>query len=355
MVLQGHGDAMPLRRSHRRKQAQSSAHVSESPNVMTTFNRAHAHVETQTRTDRKSRGVSLESQERMWGWIFLSPWLIGFLLFTLLPMLASLLFSFTNFNLTQPGQIQFIGFANYQKLFQDPFVAESLSATIHYGMIALPASIILPLALAALLNAKNLWGKRFFRTLFYMPYIVPAVSAAYIWNGYLNTDSGWLNRALGLFGIQGPNWLFDTRWIYPALFIVGLWVIGNAMLTTLAAMQTVPTELYEAAKVDGAGAVRTYFSITLPMISPVIFYNLILSLIGLFRYFDIPYILTNGSGQPGNATMFYNIYLYRVAFRFQDMGYGATLAWALFAIALVITILVFLSARYWVYYAGGED
>jgi multiple sugar transport system permease protein len=293
---------------------------------------------------------------QVWGIIFLSPWLIGFIGLTLFPMAASLVLSFTDYNLNRADQINWIGLQNYHKmLFIDPLVGTSLAATFRFALIALPLSIILPVALAALLNAKQLMAKRLFRTLFYMPYMVPVVSAVYIWQGMLNSEAGWINRALEGIGITGPQWLNDVTWIYPALNIIGLWGIGNAFLITLASMQGVPTELYEASTVDGAGPWRRFRHITLPMISPVIFYNLVLSVIGLFRYFEIPYILSQGTGRPGSSTMFFNIHLYKTAFVFKDMGYGSALAWLLFFLAFIATIALFLSARYWVYYAHSED
>jgi multiple sugar transport system permease protein len=175
-----------------------------------------------------------------------------------------------------------------------------------------------------------------------------------IWQGMLNSETGWINRLLEQIGIAGPDWLNDVNWIYPAMNVIGLWGIGNAMLITLASMQGVPTELYEAATVDGAGAWRRFRNITLPMISPVIFYNLVLSVIGLLRVFEIPYILSQGTGRPGGATMFFNIHLYKTSFVFNDMGYGSALAWMLFAIALAATLFLFFTSRYWVYYASGE-
>jgi ABC-type sugar transport system permease subunit len=170
----------------------------------------------------------------------------------------------------------------------------------------------------------------------------------------LNSETGWFNRLLGEFGIAGPNWLFSVEWIYPALAIIGLWGVGNAMLITLSSMQGVPTELYEAARVDGASGWQRFRKITVPMISPVIFYNLVLSVIGLFRYFEVPFILKEGSGDPGNSTLFFNIHLYKTAFTFKDMAYGSTLAWLLFVIAFSVTLLLFWSARYWVYYPAGD-
>lgn len=300
------------------------------------------------------KSFGLERSQKLWGIAFLSPWIIGFLAFTLVPMVASLAFSFTDFDLLNPDQIQFIGFANYTRLFSDPQVASSARASLLYSVIALPVAILSPILMAALLSSKSLWLRRLFTTLFYMPYMVPVVSAAFIWQGFLNEQTGWLNRILDIFGIAGPNWINSVEWIYPALVLIGLWGIGNAMLITLAGMQGVPTELYEAARVDGANRFTTFFRITIPIISPVIFYNLILTVIGLFRYFELPYILGRGQGQPGGATYFYNIHLYKNAFTYQDMGYGSTLAWVLFMAAMLVTGFLFLTSRFWVYYGNEE-
>ncbi len=300
--------------------------------------------------------LSLQQIRQLWGWVFLSPWIIGFLAFDFAPMIASFVFTFTDLQLTKPDQVQFIGLDNYRTLIHDANVGKSLRVTLVFMLFALPISIIIPLALATLLNSKQLWGRRLFRTLFYMPYMVPVISITYIWNGFLNAQSGWLNRFIeNVLGLDGPNWLYSSTYIYPALLMIGIWGTGNAMLTLLASMQTVPTELYEAARVDGANTVTVFRHITLPLITPMIFYNLILALIGLFRYFDIPYILSRGTGGPNDITLFYNIYFYRVAFTYDRMGYGATLAWLLFVIALSVTIFFFATARRWVYYAGGND
>lgn len=301
---------------------------------------------------RKTR--TLQQQQRLWGWIFLSPWLIGFVIFTAAPIIASLIFTFTDFTLAKPGQISFVGLKNWQKLFSDPLAITALGVTIKFALIAVPVGILVPLGLAAMLNSKFLFGKRLWRTLFYMPYMVPAVSGIFIWQSFLNGQTGWLNRILRLIGMDPPNWLQDENWILPAFVLMGLWGVGNAMLTMLATMQGVPTELYEAADVDGAGAWTKFRKITIPMISPVIFYNLVLSVIGLMSYFNVPYIITRGTGQPNNAAYFYNMHLYKTAFTFFDMGYGATQAWFIFIVALVLTLGLFATARRWVYYASGD-
>lgn len=321
---------------------------------MTVFDEARTLAGERTKIRRPLS--PLEKTQARWGWLFLSPWIIGFLLFTFLPMLASLGFSFTDFNITRPDEIAFNGLDNYRRLFTDPDLRQALKVTFRFFALAVPFSIIQPIAMAALLNARNLRGKRFFTTLFYMPFMVPVVSAIIIWRGVMNPQTGWINRLLATIGIAGPDWLNSTTWVYPALIIIGLWGAGNAMLYTLIGMQNVPTELYDAGKVDGATGFQRFFYITLPMITPIIFYNLVLAVIGLFQYFTIPWILTRaGTQDPGQAQLFYNIHFYKTAFTYQDMGYGATLAWLLFAIAMSLTVLLFWSAKYWVYSPGGTD
>jgi len=304
---------------------------------------------------KKKRGTQ-QSRETRWGLFFLSPWILGFTIFTAIPMLASLFFSFTNYNPIHPDQMQWVGLFNYQRLFNDPQLTNAIKVTLRFAAISLPFSIILPLSAAVLVNSKNLMGKNIFRTLFYMPYMIPVVVGVMVWGGILNSESGWLNVAIKwVLGIEGPQWFQDERWVVPALTIMGFWGIGNTMLTLLAGLQNVPTELYEAAKVDGAGPVRSFFKITLPMISPVIFYNLTLALIGSFQYFTQAYIISNGRGDPNGSTMFYNLYLYKTAFGFLDMGYGCTLAWTMFVVVLLLTIGLFATSNKWVYYAGGND
>ncbi len=298
--------------------------------------------------------MSIERRQRLWGWFFLSPWIFGFVVFTAAPILASLVFTFTDFNLGS-SEIHFVGLKNWQALFTDPLALTSLWTTIKFALFALPIGILVPLGLAALMNSKMLAGKRLWRTLFYMPYMVPAVSGIFVWLSFLNGQTGWLNRILTMVGVADPpNWFQDEGWILQAFVIMGLWGIGNAMLTMLATMQGVPTELYEAADVDGANGITKFLRITLPMISPVIFYNVVLSVIGLMQYFETPYIATRGTGHPGTAAYFFNMHLYKTAFTFFDMGYGSTLAWLMFIIALTLTIVLFATSRRWVYYSNGD-
>ncbi len=306
------------------------------------------------------------ARREMWmGLGFLAPWIIGFLAFTFIPMIATLVFSFLDLKITDGimKAPEFIGFGNYAQLFRDGQVWNSggggtpgsIWITIRFGLIALPVGIFLPLFLALLMNNKNLKGQMFFRSLFYMPYIVPFVASVFLWGGMLNPETGWINRALLALGMPKesvPLWANDINWVYPSYVIMGIWGVGNAMLIMLAGLQGVPTELYDAAKVDGANGWQAFWNVTFPMISPVIFYNLVLSIVGLFQYFLVPLVVNNGTGRPGGATLFYNLYLYKTFFTFQDMGYGSTLAWFLFLVILVVTISLFATAKYWVYYAG---
>lgn len=307
-----------------------------------------------------------EMRNGLW---MISPWLIGFTIFTFLPMMATLLFSFLELNITDGifSSPKFVGFENYKQLWIDPQAGvnpmkwfssatpSSMLITIRFALIALPVGIFFPLGLALLMNNKHLKGQFIFRSLFYMPFIVPFVASVFLWGGMLNSETGWINRFLLFLGVAKdalPGWANDVNWVYPTYVIMGIWGVGNAMLIMLAGLQGVPTELYDAAKVDGANSWKTFWNITFPMISPVIFYNLTLNIIGLFQYFLVPLVVNNGTGRPGGATIFYNLYMYKTFFTFQNMSYGSTLAWFLFLVILLVTVLLFWSAKYWVYYAG---
>jgi multiple sugar transport system permease protein len=311
----------------------------------------------------------LARREFLSGMLYISPWIIGFLAFTLIPMLATLLFSFMNLKVTQGilSTPHFVGFANYATMLKDTQLWKigagksawgSMWITIRFGLIALPIGIFLPLGIALLMNSKHLIGQNFFRSMFYMPYIIPFVASVFLWNGVLNPELGWVNKILMALGVPKtsvPGWANDVNWVYPAYVIMGIWGIGNAMLTMLAGMQAVPTDLYDSAKVDGANDWQSFWNVTFPMISPVIFYNLILSIVGLFQYFLVPLAINQGTGEPGGATMFYNLYLYKTFFNFQNMSYGSTLAWVLFLFIMVVTVILFATARYWVFYASEKQ
>lgn len=302
--------------------------------------------------DKNPPRTSLARREAMWGWLFISPWLIGFLFLTLAPMVATFIFTFTNINLIQDTPLRFVGLDNYAHLLEDARTWDALGVTFKFAAIALPVGLVLPFAIALMLNSKSLRGSRYFQALFFMPFVIPFVAAIFAWSGMLNPEAGWINGTLNFFGINGPNWLNDPSWVYPALVMVGLWGIGSAVIINLAGMQNVPTELYDAARVDGAGWWGQLRNVTLPLMSPVIFYSITLGTVGVLQYFLVPLVLYSGDGRPGGSTFFFNIYLYKTFFTFQDMSFGATLAWMLFVIILALTLLLFWSAKYWVYYAG---
>lgn len=288
-------------------------------------------------------------RESLWGLAFISPWILGALAFTLLPMGASFVISLTNFDPRYPDAVQSVGLANYQRMLADPLVLQSLGVTLKFAAVMLPLTLAVSLGLAMLVNNPKLIGRTVFRTLFYMPTQIPIIATTLIWQGVLNLHTGWLNYALGAVGIAGPDWLNSTFWVYPGLSLMSLWGTGTMMLIALAGLQSVPTELYEAARIDGAGRWAQFRNVTFPMVSPVLFYNLIIALIGTFQYFTQAYVITNGRGDPDNATLFFNLNLYREGWRYYDMGYAATLAWLLFVIVLSITVILFRTRSRWVY------
>ena len=293
-------------------------------------------------------------REALWGYAFVGPWLIGLVLFTAGPMLASLVMSVTDFNLVKPEATKFVGLDNYARLASDPTIGQSLVATFKFALLAIPITMGASLGFAVLLNHPRLAFKGPLRALVYLPIMIPLVASTLVWIGFLNTETGWLNAILGSLGLPQPDWINSEAWIYPALSLMGLWGIGNFMLINIAGLQSVPTELYEAARMDGAGPWTQFRRITIPLMSPVLLYNLVIILIGTFQYFTQAYTMTNGRGDPNNATLFMNLVLYREGFVFNHMGYAAAIAWLLFVVVLVLTLILFAFARRRVYYAGGE-
>lgn len=301
----------------------------------------------------RSRWKGISDRESVTGLLYVSPFIVGFVLFAAVPMIASFVLSLTNFDPREPDEIVFIGLDNYTRLLNDPVVAESLLVTLRFALLVVPSSLVFALAIAMLVNSKLLAGRNAFRTLFYLPMQIPIVASTLVWIGVLHATTGWLNLSLGAIGIEGPNWLQSTTWVGPALALMGLWGIGNMMLIFLAGLQGVPTELYDAAKVDGASHWASFRNVTLPLISPVLFYNLIISLIATFQYFTQAFVISNGRGDPDRATLFFNLNLYRQAFGFFNMGYASALAWVLVVIVLGLTIVLFRTSRSWVF-EGGE-
>lgn len=300
----------------------------------------------------KPRRRLIDNQTK-WFLIFISPWLVGFILFYALPIIASFGFSLFDFNLVNPEEAKYIGFGNWRRaLFEDPQVPQAFLVTFKFAFITLPVGLIFSMAVALVLNSPKLWGKNLFRTLFYMPTVFPFVAAVLIWAGILNEQSGWINLFLKSIGLESVRWLADPSVIYFTYTLLGIWAIGNTILITLAGLQGVPTVLYEAAEIDGAGYWPRMFNVTLPIISPVIFYNLVLGVIGLMQYFLQPFVMNGGSGYPDGSTRFIMIYFYKQAFNFFNMGYGATLAWLIFLVGVVLAGALFGTSRRWVYYAG---
>jgi multiple sugar transport system permease protein len=269
-------------------------------------------------------------------------------------MLYSLGASFTDLVLVRPNAVKFVGLDNWTRLFGDPLVLKSLLVTANFLLIAVPISLGLPLLMAVLLNSEHLVAKPLYRALFFMPVLIPGVATAAIWKGVLNVQAGWINMALRSMGIPAPDWLGQAQWVIPALSLIATWSVGNAMVIMLAGLQNVPTELYDAAKVDGANAWYRFLRISIPMISPVIFYNLVLATIAAFQYFLTAFVLYQNTAGPDNAALFYMMNLYREAFVYYNMGYASALAWGLFIIGLLVTLGLFASAKRWVYYAGGD-
>ena len=285
--------------------------------------------------------------ESLNAWIFVLPWILGFFLFTGGPILASLVISFTHWDIVNPPQ--WAGLANYETMLSDPLFFQSLKVTTMYALVAVPLQIVVGLFVAILLNMKiRLIGV--YRTLFYLPAVLPIVSVAVMWRWILSRDWGLINWFLSLFGVYGPGWLSEPEWALPALILMSLWGVGAGMLIYLAGLQGIPTDLYEAAKVDGAGPWAQFLYVTLPMISPVILFQLVVGLIAAFQVFAQPFIMTQGG--PQNATLFYLLHLFRNAFEFFRMGYASALSWVLFMYIAILTLLIFRFSAAWVFYEG---
>ena len=305
----------------------------------------------------RRRISALERGRIRWGLFFMAPWFIGFLAFQLLPIISTIFLSFTDYSATKefaPGNFNMVGFNNYARLFSDPQLLQSVGVTLKFAAIAVPLGLIVPLAFALLVNSKHLLAPNVFRTLYFLPSVIPIVAGVMVFQGVLNAQSGWINLALKSIGIEGPRWLSDPTWAVPALNLLSLWAVGNAMIILLAGLQGVPTELLEAATVDGANGVQRFFRITVPMISPVIFYNITLGVIGAFQYFVAAMLIGGRNGDPQGATLFYNLHFYRQAFVFNDMGYGSALALLMFVTVMILTGIMFSVGQKAVYYAGGE-
>lgn len=283
------------------------------------------------------------------GLLFISPWLAGFLLLSLYPLVMSVYYSFTDFNVVRPPV--WTGLSNYRELFfQDPLFWKALYNTCYYTAFAVPLGLFVSLSLALLLH-QNIPARPVFRTIFFLPSIVPIVASSMLWLWVLNPGNGLINTALReVFGIDGPGWIADEYWSKPSLILMSLWGVGGAMVIFLAGLGEVPRSLYEVAELDGAGPWHKFRHVTLPLLTPAILFNLVMGLIGGFQYFTEAYVMTQGRGSPADSTMFYSLYMYRNAFYYLRMGYAAAMAWMLFAVILVATLAVLHSSKRWVHY-----
>ena len=300
---------------------------------------------------RRQLATRTGRQEQINGILFALPWLLGLSILILYPIGASIYYSFTEYSVLRPPR--WVGLANYIKMFTaDDVFWLALYNTVYFAVFSVPLGIIVGVGIALMLNMK-IKGLPVYRTIYFLPVLVPEVALSILWLWVLNSQFGILNAILWeVFGIVGPGWLADEHWSKPSVILMALWGVGQAVVIYLAGLQDVPKELYDAAAIDGANAVKRIRHVTIPMITPVIFFNLIMGLIGAFQYFTIPYVLTGGDGKPAQSLMFYSMYLYRRAFVMLEMGYASALAWLLFIIVLVCTLLVFRSSNRWVYYAG---
>lgn len=285
------------------------------------------------------------------GLLFALPYLIGVAAFVVYPLVMSVYYSFCRYNIISSPV--WIGLENYRELFfNDPVFLKAVYNTLYYTAFAVPLGLAFSIGLAMLLNLRTP-GVAVFRTVFFLPSIVPMVASAMLWLWVLNPESGLVNGLLRqVAGIDGPGWLADEHWSKPSLVLMSLWGLGTAMVIFLAGLSDVPQALYEVARIDGAGPWRTFRHVTLPMLTPTILFNLVMGLIGAFQYFTQVYVMTGGRGGPVDSTMFYALYLYRNSFYYLRMGYACAMAWMLFVLIFVCTVAVFASSRRWVYYHG---
>jgi len=278
-------------------------------------------------------------------YLFISPWILGFTIFMAGPIISSLILSLTNYSII--SKPQFIGLDNYKALFQDRLFIKSLSNTSFYAALFIPFAIVASFTLAMMLN-QDVQGLAFYRTIYYLPTVVPIVASAILWLWLFNPQWGLINMGLRIIGIKGPGWLVSEQWAKPAIVLMSIWGVGTWIIIYLAGLQGVPKQFYEAAEIDGASKLQRFMYITIPMMTPTIFFTLIIGLIGAFQVFTQAYIMTNGG--PVNATLFYALYMYRNAFNYLKMGYASAMAWILFIIILLLTLLQFKLAGRWVHY-----
>jgi multiple sugar transport system permease protein len=291
--------------------------------------------------------LNVARREALAGYLFIAPWLVGFLVFILGPIIASFYFSLTDYQIVKSPH--FVGLANYREMVHDDLAWQALKVTAIYVAVSTPLSLALSFATALLMN-QRVHGLGAWRTIYYLPNLVPIVASTMLWLWIYDPQFGLINTLLHRVGVAGPLWLQSSRWALPSLILMSLWGVGGPMLIYLAGLQGIPTDLYEAVAVDGGGGWAKFRTVTIPMMTPVIFYNLVLGVIAGSQVFAQPFIMTGGG--PRYATLFYVLYLYQNAFQYFRMGYASALAWFLFLILLVLTVVMFRWSALWVFYEG---
>lgn len=300
------------------------------------------------RSRRSGFRLSRQTRRELAAYLFISPWLVGFLVFTAGAMVFSL--GLTLFEADLLTGFKFVGLENFAHLFEDKLFLKSLSVTFYYVALAVPLEVIVALAIALLLNSDKVCFTGVWRTLYFLPSIVSGIAVSLLWLWIFNPDFGLFNYLLSLAGIEGPRWVYSEQWAVPSFVLMSVWGTGSNMLLYLAGLQGIPTALYEAASIDGASGLSRFRYITIPMLSPTIFFNLVMTLIGAFQVFTQAYTMT--AGGPNNATLTVVLYLYRKAFQQLYFGYASVIAWVLFVIIMAFTLLVIRSSDVWVYYEG---
>lgn len=320
--------------------------------------KASVHASSPTLGRRPGRRWSARRRRNLiTGLLFISPWVIGFLAFTLYPMLSSLYTSFTEYHIRAPSE--WIGLANYREMLADRRFWKALYNTFYMVVVGVPLTLVGSFICAVLLNLK-LRGQSVYRVIYFVPSIVPVVASSILWVWLFNTNNGLLNAALGLLGIKGPNWLTDPTWSKPALILMGLWGMGSTIVIYLSGLQDVPNSLLEAAELDGASWLQRLWHVTVPMVSPITLFNLILGVIDMFQYFTQAFIFASAQtttatsgrtlGAPLDSTLFYSVYLYHKAFINLKFGYASAMAWVLFIIIMICTVLLLRFSERWTYY-----
>jgi multiple sugar transport system permease protein len=294
---------------------------------------------------RRGGSLSQRTQEALLGYLCITPWLIGFLVLQAGALLYSFYLGFSRADMFTG--VHFVRLANYERLLRDTLFLKSLGVTARYALGSVPLGVVLALSVALMLNQK-LPGQGLWRTLYYLPSIVSGIAVAILWGWMFNTKIGLINSSLRVIGIEGPRWLSSETWALPALIIMSLWGVGGNMLLYLGGLQSIPTALYDAAKIDGANALHRLLSVTLPMLSPTIFFTTVMGIIGALQVFTQSYVMTGGG--PNNATLTAVLYIYRRSFEQLHFGYASAMAWVLFLIILLCTLVVFRSSSFWVYY-----